>query len=270
MPIPFTCPHCGNFTNVDEQFAGRTGPCGRCGNLITVPYAHTGGARPRPPKKSSGLMVVLVVLLGFGCLGAPILLALLLPAVQVSREAARRAQCSNNLKQIGLALHNYHDTYKCFPPAVITDADGNPRYSWRVAILPYIEQSARDDRYDSNVAWDDPANDMVRMTQIAAYQCPSDENCLPNGTNYVMITGENTLGNLPNKSRRIRDIIDGTSNTIAVVEIVDSGIEWSEPRDLSIEELTMRINDNTSNGPLEPAPGRDQRPALRWVDHLHQ
>src|SRR4030067_2696384 len=69
-----------------------------------------------------------------------ILIALLLPAVQSAREAARRSQCSNNLKQIGLAMHNYHDTYLCFPPAVITDADAKPMRSWRAAILPFFEK----------------------------------------------------------------------------------------------------------------------------------
>ncbi|NLS94105.1 MAG: DUF1559 domain-containing protein [Planctomycetaceae bacterium] len=255
MPIPFTCPHCGNFTNVDDQFAGRTGPCGRCGNTITVPYPQTGYAPPRRSKNSNTMVIVLVLVLGFCCLGGPILIALLLPAVQAAREAARRSQCTNNLKQIGIALHNYHATYKCFPPAVITDEDGNPRYSWRVAILPFIEQQPLYDSYDPDVAWDDPANEYVRMASISAYQCPSDSPSLSNGTNYVMITGEGTIGGLPNECVSFRDITDGTSNTIAVVEIVDSGIEWSEPRDLTLEELSMQLNDDTGSGPSSRHPG---------------
>lgn len=255
MPIPFTCPHCGNFTNVDDQFAGRTGPCGRCGNTITVPYPQTGYAPPRRSKNSNTMVIVLVLVLGFCCLGGPILIALLLPAVQAAREAARRSQCTNNLKQIGIALHKYHDTYKCFPPAVITDEDGNPRYSWRVAILPYIEHAALFDSYDTDVPWDDPANEMVRFAQISAYHCPSDGLSLSNGTNYVMITGEGTVGSLPNQCTRMVDIRDGTSNTIAVVEIVDSGIEWSEPRDLTLEELSMQLNDDTGSGPSSRHPG---------------
>ena len=70
------------------------------------------------------------------------MVALLLPAVQAAREAARRAQSSNNLKQIGLAMHNYHDTYGTFPPAVVTDASGKPLYSGRVLLLPFMEQAA--------------------------------------------------------------------------------------------------------------------------------
>ncbi len=71
---------------------------------------------------------------------APVLVALLLPAVQAAREAARRAQCVNNLKQIGLAMHNYHSTFDTFPGAAIVNKQGKPLLSWRVAILPYIEQ----------------------------------------------------------------------------------------------------------------------------------
>jgi uncharacterized protein DUF1559 len=255
MPIPFTCPHCGTHTNVDDRFAGHTGPCGKCGATITIPHSTLGSLPPRPPQKSSSVLIVLAVVLGLCCLGGPVMVALLLPAVQASREAARRAGCSNNLKQIGLALHNYHDRHKCFPPAVITDDAGNPRTSWRALILPYIEQQAVSNSYDSDFAWDDPVNNLIRMTSISAYLCPSSPPAIPNETNYVMITGKGTIGGLPNESTRIADVIDGTSNTIAVVEIVGAGIEWSEPRDLTIEELSMRLNDGSGNGPSSFHPG---------------
>ena len=67
-----------------------------------------------------------------------VLVALLLPAVQSAREAARRMSCSNNLKQLGLALHNYHDVYGSFPPAIVRDSDGSPLYSGRVLLLPFL------------------------------------------------------------------------------------------------------------------------------------
>ncbi len=255
MPIPFTCPHCGVYTNVDDRFAGQTGPCGQCGQVITVPTGYVNYGPVRPPKKTSGLLIAIAVILGFCCLGGPILLALLLPAVQAAREAARRSQCTNNLKQIGIALHNYHDTYGCFPPAMITDEDGTPRYSWRVAILPFVEQAPLFDSYDSDLPWDDPANEMVGMTSIPTYRCPSDNLSQSNETNYVMVTGQGTIGGLPNVSTGIRDIVDGTSNTILVVEIVDSGITWSEPRDLTLEELTLVLNDPSANSPSSRHPG---------------
>ena len=147
MPIDFRCPHCGHQTLVADQFAGQSGPCSKCGQTITVP--GTAGPAPpigAPPPRSTGssgaaiAAIIAAVVVGlFFCGG--ILIALLLPAVQAAREAARRTQCSNNLKQIGLAMHNYHDVNQQFPPAYIADADGQPMHSWRVLILPYLEHS---------------------------------------------------------------------------------------------------------------------------------
>ncbi len=147
MPIPFTCPHCGLETTVADQYAGQTGPCSRCGKPITVPgTAAVPGAPFYPPPKPASKLPVLIIALAVAvpvmlvCGG--ILIALLLPAVQAAREAARRAQCQNNLKQIGLALLNYESTFRSFPPAVFTDDHGKPMKSWRVAILPFLEQQA--------------------------------------------------------------------------------------------------------------------------------
>ena len=160
MPILFTCPHCGLQTNVADEFAGRSGPCAGCGKTITVPgpFGEPGGA---PANRSGGgatIVVVLAVALGVVLVCGGVLVALLLPAVQAAREAARRSQCTNNLKQIVLALHNYHDVYKCFPSAVLTDESGRPIRSWRVAILPFMEQQALYKQYDFNQPWDSPRN----------------------------------------------------------------------------------------------------------------
>ena len=147
MPIQFSCPHCGAETNVTDEYAGQTGPCGQCGKTITIPAAGGGPGRPYAPpaRKTSGapvLVIVLVAALVGVVLCGGILTALLLPAIQAAREAARRASCSNNLKQINLALLNYENAHKCFPPAYIPDEDGTPMHSWRVLILPYLEQNA--------------------------------------------------------------------------------------------------------------------------------
>ena len=102
-----------------------------------------------------------------------ILIALLLPAVQQAREAARRTQCKNNLHQLGLALHNYHDEYQCFPPAYTVDPDGKPLHSWRTLILPYLEHGPLYATIDLSKPWDDPANKAAYATNIQAYRCPS-------------------------------------------------------------------------------------------------
>ncbi len=254
MPIPFTCPHCGLFTNVDEQYAGRTAPCGSCGEMITIPAGTVSYGPVAAPRRAGGVLARIVAALVVCCIGGPILLALLLPAVNAAREASRRSQCSNNLQRIGLALLEYEAATGSLPPAVITDENHTPRYSWRVAILPYLEQAALREQYDSDLPWDDPANEPVSMTSVEAYRCPSDDNALPNETNYVMITGKGTVGSLPNTCTKLKDIVDG-ANTIAVVEIVDSGIAWSEPRDLTLEQLSMILNDQSGTGPSSRHPG---------------
>ncbi len=246
MAISFTCPHCGLQTSVSEVYAGHSGPCAGCGKTVTVPPLAGGPpfARPRSASGPAIAVIVVVAVLGVVVVCGGILIALLLPAVQAAREAARRASCSNNLKQIVLALHNYHDAYKCFPPAVITDKDGKPMRSWRVAILPFMEQKTLYDRYNFKEPWDSPNNRLVASTDIPTYCCPS-AGPFSTETNYVMITGKGTIGGLPNECVRLGDITDGTANTIIVVEVAGTGIKWAEPRDLSIDELSLRLNDGS-------------------------
>ncbi len=132
-----------------------------------------------------------------------ILIALLLPAVQAAREAARRLQCANNLKQIGLALHSYHDALGSFPPGNINlgagmcpgAAEPVQSYStqsgnWMIAILPYIDQGALFDQYDNHYTNESPQNKVVRETTVPAYVCPSDNDI---GVLAVPATGPATL-----------------------------------------------------------------------------
>ncbi len=133
------------------------------------------------------------------------LVAILLPAVQQAREAARRSSCKNNLKQLGIALHNYHDTYTVLPPAAICSGggfcggsatndpnenmrDGNWSATWAVLILPFIEQSALYDRWDFNVGRITDINNTVERTVLTGYKCPSDP-----GSDSPM-TNSNSMG----------------------------------------------------------------------------
>jgi hypothetical protein len=112
----------------------------------------------------------------------PCLIALLLPAVQQAREAARRTQCKNNMKAIALAMHNYHDTYGSFPPAYIPDENGKPMHSWRVLILPMLDQQFLYSQYDFDQPWDSPANRSVMDRMPAIYGCPSSPDAKGNTT----------------------------------------------------------------------------------------
>ncbi|MFH1923964.1 MAG: DUF1559 domain-containing protein [Planctomycetota bacterium] len=258
MSIPFTCPHCGVQTNVGEQYAGQTGPCSSCGKTITVPPVSGGPPAYSAPRKSSAGPVIAIILV-VGLVGVlvcgGILAALVLPATQAAREAARRAQCTNQLKQIGIAMHNYHDTYRCLPPAVITDEDGQPMRSWRVAILPFIEQAPLYDQYDFSEPWDGPNNRALEGAFPDTYRCPSDTASGPLDAGYVMIVGEGTLGGEPNELVKFADVKDGTSNTILAIEVAGSGIHWMEPRDLTVEEAVTFITNPGATGLLHVHPG---------------
>ncbi len=255
MPIPFTCPHCGCFTNVDDQYAGQSGPCASCGQTITVPAVGVGSSEVASPSRSSMgpgsvLAIVLVVLLVCGGL-----VVLLLPATESAREAARRSQCTNNLKQIALAMHNYHDTYKCFPAAVVADEDDVPLHSWRVAILPFLEQAPLFDLYNFDEPWDSASNQALRASRSNCYVCPSDANLGPEETSYVMIVGKGTVGGEPNETVTFADILDGTSNTIMTIEVAGAGIGWMEPRDMTVDEAIAYITNPEASGLKHVHPG---------------
>ncbi|MBW3598604.1 MAG: DUF1559 domain-containing protein [Planctomycetes bacterium] len=128
----------------------------------------------RVPQRRRGFTLVelLVVIAIIG-----ILVALLLPAVQAAREAARRMSCSNNLKQIGLALHNYHDTYKTFPFGGMTPGNccSTPNAAtWTILILPFMEGQTLHEQYKFDVFNEDPPNQFVREQTLEVHSCPSD------------------------------------------------------------------------------------------------
>jgi hypothetical protein len=180
---------------------------------------------------------VVAVFIGF------VLIVLLLPAFQDSREAGRRMQCVNNLKQIALALHNYHQEYGCFPPAYVPGPDGKPWHSWRVLILPFVEQQSLYATYRFDEPWDGPNNrKLAASTRIPSiYVCPSsDERQTGSGdTNYLAVVGPKTAW--PGaKPRRIDEIRDGASNTILVMEARGLGIHWMEPKDLDFDRVAAQ------------------------------
>lgn len=251
MSIPFTCPHCGARTSVADQYAGQTGPCSGCGKPVTIPGGMASPGVPMTPQKSSTgttVLIVSVVVLALGCVVVvPILIALLLPAVQAARGAARQAQCKNNLKQISLALQNYHDMYKAFPASSVVDENGKPMHSWRVAILPLIEQGFISDQYDFSEPWDGPNNRLLHNQMPAVFRCPSNSDPNSNSTSYMVVVSSNKISALktmfePNQWPGMAAVTDGTSNTIAVVEVAGVTTNWMEPKDLDFDTLMMQLN----------------------------
>ncbi len=204
---------------------------------------------PGKAKRAFTLVELLVVIAIIG-----ILIALLLPAVQAAREAARRSQCTNNLKQLALALHNYHDTYQCFPPGGWSSRN---QLGWTVHILPYIEQQPLYDQFNQSAGTGYGANNGPTVNRVDAFLCPSGRKIYgsetvgtqqtyathyygvmgPQGINPVtsavyggpndnVSAGSNHHGGFANQGIlyanswiRMAEILDGTSNTFIVGEI---------------------------------------------------
>lgn len=190
---------------------------------------------------------VLIGLFGLTCIG--LLISQLLLAVSAPREAARRIQCRSNLKQIGLALHNYHQAYGSYPPAYTVDEQGKPMHSWRVLLLPFTEYAQDEVQYDFSQPWNSPANlAFAKESQIHnMYFCPSESDWDRNDTSYVMLVGPNAFSDGPT-ARKKEDITDKPGETIIVGEMSRSGIFWTEPRDLSVSEMSFKINDPNQIG----------------------
>jgi prepilin-type N-terminal cleavage/methylation domain-containing protein len=201
--------------------------------------------RSSPPRTGFTLVELLVVIAIIG-----VLVALLLPAVQAAREAARRTQCTNNLKQIGIGLHNYHDTHGHFPPAIQFDAgqdfttSDQLRPNWVILMLPFFEQQSLYDSFDFTKLISDPANRDKRGVKIKALICPSDGNTATPFRGNSSGEGDNwARGNYAanghrlfahesgfssalhrgvmgvNESTRMAEITDGLSSTMMVGEI---------------------------------------------------
>ena len=213
-----------------------------------------------PRRRGFTLIELLVVIAIIG-----VLVSLLLPAVQSAREAARRAHCVNNLKQMGLALNAYHDALRSLPPSYLAFArftdgatDTAPGWGWGAMLLPFLEQPALYNAGNFGLAVETPQNTTVVWSMLSAYLCPADSP--PDAPLPVTDSGGNPLASLAptsyaacvggdetdsttglnntgtgkgvmfrNSSVRMADITDGTSNTIAVGErawSINSGV-WA-------------------------------------------
>lgn len=193
-------------------------------------------SQPLPPQFKS--------VLGAGALGA----SMLAPAVGKLRMAAMRAQGQNNLKQIGLAIHNYHDANNAFPPAAIVDKKGKPLLSWRVAILPYIEQDNLYRQFKLDEPWDSEHNLKISQTNIKTYMLPNMKYDKPGQTNYRVFYNNGAMFDWI-KGNGFASVTDGLSNTWMVVESAEP-TNWAKPDDFEFDpkKELPKLNDRFQGG----------------------
>jgi len=178
----------------------------------------------------------------FLVLGGLLFISLLLPGATFVREAARRMVCMNNLRQINLALIAYKNCYQSFPPPYLADKNGRPMHSWRVLILPYLDQKPLYDRYNFNEPWNGPNNRKLLSARPSVYVCPSDEGARAKGatqTSYVAVVGTKAAWRTGSpRSLADAELHDHFSTTILLAETANN-IAWTEPRDVSLDAIQM-------------------------------
>ncbi len=173
-------------------------------------------------------------------LGLSALLGLFMPAVQAAREDVRCMQCRNNLKQIAVGVQCYHDHYGCYPLPCTLDQAGRAMHSWRLLILPYITSQNVDGHYNRNEPWDSPGNKKALEEFGHAFRCPTAGGWLPRSTttNYVAVVGRRPAWRQQDASQKNLDAQQQKADTFLIVEMANSAIPWSEPKDIYLDDLS--------------------------------
>lgn len=177
-----------------------------------------------------------------------VLLALTWPQIN-SHPPSRELNWRNQLRNIGVALHNYHSEYGSFPPAVIVDPETGHRHSWRIVLLPYLDHAAAFRQYRFDEPWNSAAN--LELQDISIFTSPCDDEARKNHwTSAAAVVGQHTMW--PESGSRtvddVNNIRDESAQTILTVEVANSGIHWMEPRDLHFDTMNFRIDNQDAAG----------------------
>ena len=253
MPVLFSCPHCDHESLIDEALVGQSGPCAVCGKTILVNPAAVRQSEPqpqtRPGPSAGGIVAAIAILVALGGVVAAALVFALWdrtsPTPRPAPLPVARRPLPGNLVKIVRAIEAYHDRHGSYPPAAVTDSNGQKLHSWRVLILPFLGYQRLYDRYDLSEPWNSPANSTLLKLMPAEYA--ADNRALGMGkTNCVAVIGSSTVFRTAGKVRR-QDVTDGRHNTALVVEDPSYSIDWLAPQDWDLGTLVIqsRLNGET-------------------------
>jgi Protein of unknown function (DUF1559) len=185
------------------------------------------GAAPSAPRRKTWRRWLL-----FGMVVLAIPCGVWLPCIRQVRDGEGWTYSADRLKEIGLALHEYEQQHGELPPAVVTDNTGKPLYSWRVLLLPYLEQGHLFAQFNLNQPWNSPANSPLAAEAPKCYRLPLCVQDPPGLTHYQVLVGPGTAFEKPGLTWN--DFPDGPANTLLVVEAHDA-VPWSKPADLTYD-----------------------------------
>lgn len=184
------------------------------------------------------------------------------PAILQQRRAAALDESKQHLKQIGIALHQYHDEYRSFPPAYVLGNDGKPWHSWRVLLLPYLDQKPLYDRYRFDEPWNGPHNRELYSLRPLVYGSRLADSPRKDITTYLGVVSRRTMWPAAFSVER-SDVTDGTSNTLWLLESAASDIVWSEPRELRESDALALLRPADAGKPTDQS---TQRIPILMVD----
>ncbi len=271
MPYIFTCPHCQTKTQVDDRYSGQSGECVSCGEPIQIPRFATSGpgadvtsgfgvdSKPLGWAIAAGVLLVIMSCLVFAIFR--------FGGQTVTQLSANRQRTSSmrNLENIAEALNAYAADHGSYPPPIMYGPGKRKMHSWRVLILPYLNEQALFDQFNLKKPWDDPQNIQLAYQMPAVYAHP---NAASNGwytaAGYYLIVGQGTL--FPKAGPLSPDqVTDDPSQTVLVIEGAPNTTlgSWTEPVDLDFGLMRGQINGTVG---IEPGGLSDGGAAMVTVD----
>lgn len=254
MPYLFTCPNCQTKTLVDDQYSGHVGRCVTCDQPIEVPHflattslPYTAIPQNRPylgPNSKRLVAAVFGVIFIAGLVGVTYQYAS--PALARLALSRDRGMTIRNLEQIASALNAYAADHGTYPSPVIRDSNGRPMHSWRVSILPYLNEQDIYSQYNFDEPWDSEQNIVVGNKIPAVFVTPSQSSWAGYQCSYHLVSGDRTLfpPTGPLGPKRVLDDVTKTALVVEAATNTNASPMWTAPYELDIRSMTGTIGTN--------------------------